>query len=83
MKFTRHTSAIFFLPPASIGSLIKMLMTPIGNRSQVTEVEVFFVVIVIGVISVVKIVANVARTVAKRKQKDKDIDNLVKNGLTL
>ena len=60
-----------------------MLMTPIGNRSQVTEVEVFFVVIVIGVISVVKIVANVARTVAKRKQKDKDIDNLVKNGLTL
>ena len=62
--------------------MVKMLTTPSGNRSQVTEVEVFFCVIVIVAVTVVKVVAILVRAVKERRQKDKDIDTLVKNGLT-
>jgi len=67
---------------ASVGSMVKMLTTPSGNRSQVTEVEVFFCVIVVVAVTVVKVVAILVRAVKERRQKDKDIDTLVKNGLT-
>ena len=78
----KTTNAFIILIPASVGSLVKILMTPAGNRSQVTQVEVFFVVIVVAAVTLVKAVAVVVRMVKERKRKDKDIDTFVRNGLT-
>jgi len=67
---------------ASVGSLVRILMTPAGNRSQVTLVEVFFAAIVVAAVTLVKAVAIIVRTVKERRRKDKDIDTFVRNGLT-
>ena len=61
---------------------MKLLMTPTSNRNQVTEVEAFFAVAVVVVVTLAKIVTIIVRATKERRRKDREIETFVKNGLT-
>jgi len=71
---------------ASIGSFFKLYVIPRMKWNKVIQVQYVFIVVLMAAIIAVsffKILTQIVRAVRERRQKDKDIDALVKkNGLT-